>query len=95
MSAIIAFREERRSMTFRIPTTAIDLIDRAVSLTHKDRTAFIVEAASERAKEILLDQTVFSLPESAYDAFVAALDNPPEPNKCLKAIAAKKPLWEQ
>ena len=95
MSAAIAIREQKRSMTFRFPTNAIALIDRAVSLTHKDRTAFVVDAASERAKEVLLDQTVFSLSESAYDAFVAALDNPPEPNKCLKAIAAKKPLWDR
>lgn len=95
MPAAVAIREERRPMTFRIPTGAIELIDRAAPLTNKDRTAFIVDAASERAKEILLDQTVFSLSESAYDAFVAALDNPSEPNKCLKAIAAKKPLWDR
>ncbi len=81
-------------MTFRFPAAAIELIDRATSLVHKDRTAFIVEAASERASEVLLDRAVFSLSEPAYDAFVAALDNPPEPSTCLKAIAARKPAWE-
>jgi len=91
----VAVREERRSMTFRMPKTVIELIDAAASTTQKDRTAFIVEAASDRAKEVLLDQTVFPLSESAHAAFVAALDNPAEPNKCLKAVAAKRPLWEQ
>lgn len=82
-------------MTFRMPKSVVALIDRAAPCVHKDRTAFIVEAAADRANEVLLDQTVFSLSESAYDAFVAALDNPPEPSECLKAIAAKKPIWER
>lgn len=85
---------ERRSMTFRMPRAAIDLIDRAATRLHKDRTAFIVEAASERAQEVLLDQVVFPLSADAHDAFLAALDDPPEPNARLRALMAQTPPWE-
>lgn len=88
-------REERRSMTIQMPKSVVALIDRATSCVHKDCTAFIVEAAADRANEVLLDQTIFHLPAAGHDAFVAALDHPQEPNDCLKALAAKRPIWEK
>lgn len=86
-------REERRSMTFRMPTSVIDMIDRAASRAHKDRTAFIVEAAAEKAEQVLLDQTYFELSADDYAQFTHTLDHPPEPNESLKALVHKEPAW--
>lgn len=88
-------RSERRSMTFRMPTPVIDLLEQAATCAHKDKTALVVEAVADRAREILLDRTIFALPDASYEAFVTALDNPPEPNECLKALARRKPVWEK
>lgn len=87
--------EERKAVSFRFPTGAIDLIDRAAALLHQDRTAFVVEAALARAQAVLLDRTVFLLPEAEYEAFLAALDDPPEPNERLKALARRVPVWSR
>lgn len=93
MANMTQIREERRSMTFRMPTSVVDMIDRAATYSHKDRTAFIVEAAAEKAEQVLLDQTYFELSADDYTAFVDTLDHPPEPSECLKALARKDPLW--
>lgn len=88
-------RARRRSYSFRLPEDAVGLIDRAAAQVHKDRTEFLLDAAVQRAREVLLDQTVFPLSGPDYDAFLAALDNPPEPNARLKALVRRKPLWER
>jgi uncharacterized protein (DUF1778 family) len=87
-------RDERRSLNFRMPSKAVDLIDRAAARAHKDRTEFVLEASVARAQEVLLDQTVFPLSGPDFDAFVAALDNPRPPNARLEALARRKPAWE-
>lgn len=96
MSAAVLEREERtrrRPYSFRLPEDAVGLIDRAAEQIHKDRTEFFLEAAMRRAREVLLDQTTFPLSGPDYDAFVAALDNPPEPNDRLRAMVRREPPW--
>jgi uncharacterized protein (DUF1778 family) len=86
--------DERRSVSFRFPGRALDLVDRAAAHAHQDRTAFVLDAAVERAHAVLRDKTVFELSPQAMDAFVAALDRPAEPTAALRALMRKKPLWE-
>ena len=86
--------DERRAMTFRMPTAVIEQVDRAAAHLHQDRTAFLVEAAAAQAREVLLDQVLFPLAPADHDAFLAALDRPPEPNARLKALLRKRPIWQ-
>lgn len=89
-----ALRDERRSVSFRVPEPVLDLVDRAASQTHQDRTTFVLDAAIGRAREVLRDQTVFELAPDEMDAFVAALDHPAEPTEALRTLMRRKPLWE-
>lgn len=41
------------------------------------------------------ERSVIELDEEAYDAFLAALDVPAEPNERLKERLNRKPLWER
>jgi uncharacterized protein (DUF1778 family) len=75
--------KERRLVSFRLPADVIDLIDRAAEATYRDRTAFVVEAATRHAEEVLCDRTLLRLSDKDYDDFVAALENPPEPPQAL------------
>lgn len=84
----------RKAVSLRLPEPALALIDRAAEVAHTDRTGFMLAAAVARAENVLLDQTVFQLSESAYNAFVAALDNPAPPTPALKRLARRKPSWE-
>lgn len=95
MSTALAERDERRSLSFRMPRRAVELIDRAAAQVHKDRTEFVLEAAVRQAEDVLRDQTVFRLSEKDYDRFIAVLDDPPPANEHLKALMRRKPVWEK
>ena len=72
------------------------LIDQAASLSGKSRTEFMLDAANEKAQQVLLDRTVFVLDEARFEKFLAVLDEPTS-NTALKAInklMARKAPWE-
>ena len=71
------------------------LIDRAAGVLGKTRSDFMLEAACERAKEVVLDQTFFRLDEKQYKQFVAMLDAPLAPNPGLERLLAVKAPWEE
>lgn len=71
------------------------LIDRAAGVLGKTRSDFMLEAACERAKEVVLDQTFFRLDEKRYKQFVAMLDAPLAPNPGLERLLAVKAPWEE
>lgn len=92
----MALRRERdrRLVSFRLPTEVIDMIDRAAEATHRDRTAFVIDAATRHAQEVLCDRTLLRLSDEDYEAFVAALKDPPPPTEALIEFlrpAVKKP----
>lgn len=70
-----------------------DLIDHAASLLGKNRSDFMLEAACERAKAIVLDQVFFSLDEDRYRQFTAMLDAPQDANPGLDRLMAIKAPW--
>jgi uncharacterized protein (DUF1778 family) len=87
-------KQARRAISLRLPEKELALIDRAAELSHRDRTEFMLAAAVERAEAELLDRTSFALPEEAFAAFVAALDNPRPVNPRLRRLLRRKPSWQ-
>lgn len=72
-----------------------DLIDHAAQLLGKNRSDFMLEAACERAQNILLDQVVFKLNHKAFNDFVALLDAPvTSHNAGLERLMAVKAPWQ-
>ncbi len=88
---------ERRDTTInlRLPETVKGLIDEAAAALGKTRTEFVIESAQQHAVDVLLDQRLFTLEPAAWDAFMAALDNPPPPSDALKQLIARKPPWQR
>jgi uncharacterized protein (DUF1778 family) len=72
-----------------------DLIDRAARATGKNRSDFMLEAACEKAQNIVLERTFFALDQEAFSRFSALLDAPVEANPALDRLLSKRPLWEQ
>ncbi|MBQ1766964.1 MAG: DUF1778 domain-containing protein [Aquincola sp.] len=70
-----------------------DLIDQAASLLGKNRSDFMLEAACERARSVVLDQVFFSLDAEKFKQFTAMLDSPPGPNAGLDRLMAVKAPW--
>ena len=65
-----------------------DLIDHAASLLGKNRSDFVLEAACEKAQEVVLDQVHFPLDDDRFWQFTALLDVPPGANPGLERLMA-------
>ena len=72
-----------------------DLIDHAASLLGKNRSDFMLEAACERAKAIVLDQVFFGLNDGRFRQFTALLDAPQDVNPGLERLMAIKAPWNK
>ena len=70
------------------------LIDRAAKLAHRNRTEFVLEAAVQRAEEVILDQAFISVEPERYQKFLDALDAPPVSNPRLQRVLKNKAPWE-
>ena len=72
-----------------------DLIDHAASLLGKNRSDFMLEAACERARAIVLDQVFFSLGEDKFRQFTALLDAPQRTNPGLERLMTVEAPWKK
>ncbi|MDQ1091882.1 uncharacterized protein (DUF1778 family) [Xanthomonas sacchari] len=82
-------------INFRAPAAKQALIDQAAQLSGMNRTEFILEAACEKARQVLLDQTRFTLSPQGLRRFNAMLDAPLEQNAPLRRLLATPAPWER
>ncbi|HLB13321.1 MAG TPA: DUF1778 domain-containing protein [Burkholderiales bacterium] len=72
-----------------------DLIDRAAHAQGKTRSEFMLEAARERAQQVLVDQTFFQLDPKRFKRFARLLDAPVARAKELVDLLQRKAPWER
>ncbi|MGL4637996.1 MAG: DUF1778 domain-containing protein [Beijerinckiaceae bacterium] len=70
------------------------MIARAADMRGQKLSEFMLDSARKQAEETLLDQRLFLLNDTRYDAFVAHLDNPPEMSSEAKARLARRAPWQ-
>lgn len=70
-----------------------NLIDQAATLLGKNRSDFMLKAACDRARIVLLDQVFFALDADKFQQFFAMLNAPPEPNPGLARLMSIKAPW--
>ena len=70
-----------------------DLIDQAANLLGRNRSDFMLEAACERARAVVLDQVFFSLDTNRFQQFNALLDAPVKTNTGLQRLMAVRAPW--
>ena len=71
-----------------------DLIDQAASQLGRNRSDFMLEAACEKAQNVLLDQTFFTLDALSFASFAALCDAPLQDNAALDALLASTSPWD-
>jgi uncharacterized protein (DUF1778 family) len=54
----------------------------------------MLESACETAEQVLLDQRFFMLEADRWNAFLAALDRPPEVKPRLRELLSRPAPWE-
>ena len=84
----------REPLNIRIQPELRSLIDRAAELTGKTRTDFVLDASRRAAEEALLDRTLFTAGEQAYEEFLARLDAPTRPSDRLRRTMTTPAPWE-
>lgn len=82
-------------INLRTPPAQRELIDRAARLQGKSRTDFMLEASREKAEQVLLDQTLFTVTAKQYKAFVALMEAPLAENPALKRLLSKRAPWDK
>ena len=96
MTAIIESIEKSKPVpiNMRANEKKRNLIDLAAAMSGRDRTSFILEAACQKAEEIILEKRLFLLDDVAFDAFEQAMDaNPIRGNKCLQQLLERPKRW--
>ena len=82
------------TISLRMQDAHKELIDFAAECCGKSRSAFIVESALEKARELLSENRHFVLTPEQWDNFVEMLDNPPAKNPGLDKLLNTVPPWE-
>ena len=94
-AAMRAAATRTRVINLRTDERRRALIDRAAEALGKDRTEFMLDAATREAQSVLLDRQFFQLDAAAFRRFLKALDAPPSENPRLRQLLAKPAPWER
>jgi uncharacterized protein (DUF1778 family) len=71
------------------------VLRRAAEAAHKSLTDFILDAAYQAAEQTLLDQRLFMVSGSQYQALMEMLDRPESDNPGLADLFARRPIWAE
>lgn len=66
-----------------------DRLQEAAQITGQDLSAFILDAANARAREVLLEDRIIRFSDADLVQIEEALENPPAPNDTLRALLRK------
>ena len=69
------------------------VLRRAAEVAHKSLTDFILDAAYQAAEQTLLDQRVFMVSGSQYQALLEMLNRPESNNPGLTDLVSRRPVW--
>ena len=72
-----------------------ELIDRAAESLGKSRTDFMLDAACDRASQVLLDQSSFVLDQRRFASFMELLERPVATDGALARLLATAAPWEK
>jgi uncharacterized protein (DUF1778 family) len=85
----MAVKTER--ITTRVPENVHALLERAAGLLGSTMNQFVVQAAVDRAKQVVEDENIIRLSGESTRLFFETLENPPAPAvKLLEAARAHK-----
>jgi uncharacterized protein (DUF1778 family) len=94
MTVLSEQKPRRETLNLRIRSEEKSLIDRAAQARGQNRTDFILDAARRAAEDALLDRTILTVSQEAYEKWLALLDAPPQPNERLRRALQTPAPWE-
>lgn len=79
----------------RMTPAAKRTLQQASAVACKTLTEFLLDSGLQAASDTLADRRAFLLDPARWHAFQAALDAPPPENARLRALLARRPVWER
>ena len=70
------------------------VLRRAAEVAHKSLTDFILDSACLAAEQTLLDQRLFMVSGSQYQALMELMSRPEQPNEGLRDLFSRKAPWD-
>ena len=83
-----ALSPPKARMEFKTTEPVKSMLIEAASMSGVDLTAFVINAAAERARAVLEEHARIKLDAEALARFAAALANPPQPTGALRDLMA-------
>lgn len=83
------------NINIRVSKHLRDLIDRGAAVTHKTRTAFILDASAAAAQDALLDQAYFALSPTQMVDFEHIMNRPLSDSQGIAGLLASRAPWER
>src|SRR5689334_5102058 len=71
------------------------VLRRAAEVARKSLTDFILDSACLAAEQTLLDQRLFMVTGSQYQAFMELLERPEQANEGLRDLFSRKAPWDK
>jgi len=71
------------------------VLRRAAGVVHKSLTDFILDSACQAAEQTLLDQRLFMVSGSQYQALMDLLEQPEQANVGLRDLFSRKAPWDK
>lgn len=71
------------------------VLRRAAAVAHKSLTDFILDSACQAAEQTLLDQRLFMVSGSQYQALMDLLEQPEQTNEGLRDLFSRKAPWDK
>ncbi len=95
--AAIGFSPTARSSRLGLRATPEQevVLRRAAEVAHKSLTDFILDSACLAAEQTLLDQRLFLVTGSQYQALMDLLERPEQPNEGLRDLFSRKAPWDK
>lgn len=81
---------ESARINLRTSPEAKALIERAAALMGTTVSGFMLQNAYEAARRVVADNDTLVLSQQAFEAFVAACENPSEPTQALRDLMARR-----
>lgn len=86
--------EKTSAISMRIAINRKNIIDYAAKLIGNDRTTFILDSATARAEDVILNKRLYILNDQDFNEFEQALEtNNLESNTCLTNLLKRPQRW--
>ena len=94
MAAVTSSAARSARLGLRATPEQEAVLRRAADVAHKSLTEFILDSACHAAEQTLLDQRLFMVSGSQYEALMNLLERPAQLNDGLRELFSRSAPWE-